>query len=110
MLRSHLPEFLSRLDLPAAAQAMGEAAVEAVRTQMLEGYERPVYRTGALLRDVAYTLDGSTVVIGNTLPYAVPVHDGTCRMAGRPYLGDGILNHAEALQQAAAQALRHQEG
>lgn len=108
MFKSHLPAFLSRLDLSSAAQAMGEAAVAAVRIQMLEGYERPVYRTGALLRDVSISVNGSTVAIGNTLPYAVPVHDGTCRMAGRPYLADGILNHAEALRQAALQALRHQ--
>lgn len=108
MFTSRLPELLARLDLPAAAQAMGEAAVAAVRAQMLEGYERPVYRTGALHDNVHFALDGATVAIGNTLPYAIPVHDGTCRMAGRPYLADGILNHADALRQAAAEALRHQ--
>ncbi len=108
MFISRLPELLTRLDLPAAAQAMGEAAVGAVRTQMLEGYERPVYRTGALHDNVNFALDGTTVAIGNTLPYAIPVHDGTCRMAGRPYLADGILNHADALRQAAMRALRHQ--
>ena len=109
MFISRLPELLARLDLPAAAQAMGEAAVGAVRAQMLEGYERPVYRTGALHDNVSFALDGTTVAIGNTLPYAIPVHDGTCRMAGRPYLADGILNHADALRQAAMRALRQQE-
>lgn len=106
MFISHLPQLLDRLDLTAAAQAMGNAAVAAVRAQMLEGYERPVYRTGALHDNVHCAVDGTTVAIGNTLPYAIPVHDGTCRMAGRPYLADGILNHADALRQAAAQALR----
>ncbi len=109
MFTSHLPEFLSRIDLTAAAHAMGKAAVGAVRTQMLEGYERPVYRTGALHDNVSFAVDGATVAIGNTLPYAIPVHDGTCRMAGRPYLADGILNHADALRQAAKEALRQQE-
>ena len=109
MFTSRLPDFLSRLDLPAAAQAMGKAAVSAVRAQMLEGYERPVYRTGALHNNVSFVLHGCTVTIGNTLPYAIPVHDGTCRMAGRPYLADGILNHADALQQAALETLRLQE-
>lgn len=108
MFKSHLPELLSRLDFSFVAQSMGEAAVSAVRTQMMEGYERPVYRTGALLRDVSFSVDGSTVCIGNTLPYAIPVHDGTCHMAGRPYLADGILNHADALRQATAEALQHQ--
>ena len=109
MFKSRLPEFLSGLDLTAAARAMGEAAVSVVRTQMLEGYERPVYRTGALHDNVSFTLQGTTVSIGNTLPYAIPVHDGTCRMAGRPYLADGILNHADALRHAAVEALRQQE-
>lgn len=109
MFKSHLQEFLARLDLSAAAQAMGESAVSCVRAQMLQGYERPVYRTGALHDDVSFTVQGSTVTIGNTLPYAIPVHDGTCRMAGRPYLADGILNNAEMLRQAAAGALRQQE-
>lgn len=109
MFVSRLPEFLARLDLPQATQAMGEAAVSAVRSQMLTGYERPVYRTGALHNNVSCAVNGSTAIIGNTLPYAVPVHDGTCRMAGRPYLADGILNHAEAICQAAADTLRQQE-
>ena len=109
MFISRLPEFLARLDLTQAAQAMGDAAVSAVRTQMLTGYDRPVHKTGALLNDVSCTVQGSTAVIGNTLPYAVPVHDGTCRTAGRPYLADGILNHADAIRRAAADALRQQE-
>ena len=108
MLKSRLPELLARLNFPQVAQAMGDAAVSSVRETMLTGYEQPVYRTGALLKDVVCSLRDTTAAIGNTLPYAVPVHDGTCRMAGRPYLADGILNHAEALRNAAAQALRRQ--
>lgn len=109
MFTTRLPEFLSRLDLSAAAAAMGDAAVSAVREEMLTGYDRPVYRTGALLKDVRCAVQGSGVTIGNTLPYAIPVHDGTCRMPCRPYLQDGILNHAELLLQACAEALRRQE-
>lgn len=105
MFVSHLPEFLARLDLPGAVQAMGEAAVACVRAQMLTGYERPIYRTGALHDNVTFTRDGSTVAIGSTLPYAPFVHDGTWRMPGRPYLADGILNNAASLRQAAARSL-----
>ena len=108
MFKSRLPEFLARLNLSEVALATGEAAVAAVRETMLTGYERPIYRTGALLNDVSCAVQGATAAIGNTLPYAFPVHDGTCRMAGRPYLADGILSNAQALRNAAAQALRRQ--
>ncbi|MBE5804926.1 MAG: hypothetical protein E7316_10505 [Clostridiales bacterium] len=108
MFKSHLPAFLSRLDLPSAAESMGETAVACVREQMLHGYERPVCDTGALMQDVSFAVNGNTVTIGNTLPYAVPVHEGTSRTSGRPYLAEGILNNAEALRQAAAEALRRQ--
>ena len=108
MFKSRLAEFTRRLDLNAAAHAMGETAAECVKAQMLNGYERPVYRTGALMRNVSFTVEDGKVTIGNTLPYAAPVHDGTCRTAGRPYLAEGILNNAELLRQAAAEALRTQ--
>lgn len=109
MLTSRVPQLLSRLDFTAAAAALGAAAVSAVGEEMLTGYARPVYRTGALLKDLHCAVEGSRVTIGNSLPYATPVHEGTCRMPGRPYLQDGILNHAELLRQACAQALRQQE-
>ncbi len=108
MFTSRLPELLARLNFSKVAQAAGQAAVAAVRETMLTGYDSPVYRTGALLNDVSCSVEETTAVIGNTLPYAVPVHDGTCRMAGRPYLADGILSNAQALRNAAAQALRRQ--
>lgn len=109
MLTSRLPEFLLRLDLSAAAQALGDAAVATVREEMLTGFDQPIRRTGALMKDVCCTVQDSSVTIGNTLPYAISVHDGTCRTPGRPYLMNGILNHAEPLRQALAQALRQQE-
>lgn len=109
MFVSHLPEFLSRLNLSAAAEALGAAAVSAVREEMLTGYARPIYRTGALLKDVRCTVQDGRITIGSTLPYGIFVHDGTCRMPGRAYLQDGIRNHAEQLQQACAACLRQQE-
>lgn len=108
MFHSRLPELLARLNPAEVAQSVGDAAVAAVRGTMLTGYERPVFRTGALLNDVSCSVQGNTAVIGSTLPYAVPVHDGTCLLAGRPYLADGILSNAQALRDAAARALRQQ--
>lgn len=109
MFVSHLPEFLSRLDFSAAAQALGHAAVAAVQEEMLTGFGQPIRRTGALMQDVSCTTDDCRVTIGNTLPYAISVHEGTCRTPGRPYLTNGLLNHAELLRQAVVEALRQQE-
>ena len=69
---SRLPEWEAALAqaLPSAARAMGEAAVQAVRAQMLTGYARPVYDTGALHADVRCRAEGASVLVGNTLPYA----------------------------------------
>ena len=104
---SRLPEWEAALAqaLPSAARAMGEAAVQAVRAQMLTGYARPVYDTGALHADVRCRAEGASVLVGNTLPYAPMIYDGTVRMAARPYLQDGLLGSAEAIRDAAARAL-----
>ena len=83
-----------------ALRSAGEAAVALTRHRMLSGYERPVYRTGALLRDVSFFVEGDAVTIGNTLPYARFVHDGTGRMPGRPYLAEAILSGANPLEDA----------
>ena len=104
---SRLPELEATLDqaMPAAVRAMGETAVQAVRTQMMTGYTRPVYNTGALHADVRCRAEGASVLVGNTLPYAPAVHNGTARAAARPYLQDGLLGSAEAIRDAAARAL-----
>ena len=65
----------------------------------------PVYNTGALHADVRCRAEGASVIVGNILPYAPAVHDGTARMAARPYLQDGLPGGAEAMRSAAAQVL-----
>ena len=104
---SRLPEWEAALAqaLPSAARAMGETAVQAVRAQMLTGYACPVYDTGALHADVRCRTEVASVLVGNTLPYAPAVHDGTDRAAARPYLQDGLLVSAEAMRDAAARTL-----
>lgn len=108
MFISHLTEAVAQLNraADAAADATGKAAVSAILSQMEHGYDSPIRRTGALMRNVSFTREGHTVRIGNTLPYARLIHDGTSRHSGRPYLTDGLMNHADALEEAAAQALK----
>lgn len=107
MFQSHLNELSARLEQAAcaAASAMGEAAVSAVRTQMEQGYASPIRETGALMADVSFTQSGRTVAVGSTLPYAAYIHEGTSRQAGRPYLTDGILGAASSLEETAGRAL-----
>ena len=93
----------------AALTAMGTKGVNLTVDQMQSGYGRPIRQTGNLMRDVAYEVERSgknTVDIGNSLEYGPFVHEGTYKMAGRPYLRDALTKGRDALQQAAADALK----
>lgn len=82
--------------LPGALEAMGSEAVSMVVAQMESGYGRPIRKTGALMADVSSQVSGDKVEVGNMLHYALYVHEGTCRMAGRPYI-TGALRNDQAL-------------
>lgn len=107
----HSDSVISRLrgNIRAALTAMGAKAAGLTVGNMESGYGKPIRQTGNLMRDVSYEVENSgenTVDVGNTLEYSVFVHEGTCKMAGRPYLRDAIMNGRDALGQAAAAALR----
>lgn len=102
-----------------AASAIGVEAAGMIRTQMESGYQdvHPVPRiskrtglplkpkkgtyphtsirdTSELIRDVQFDVseeDGTVIVtVGNTLAYALFVHDGTRYLKKRPYIRDAI--------------------
>lgn len=76
-----------------ATLAVGTKAVNLILWQMRQGYGRPIRQTGDLQRDVNYeVVDDVTVNVGNSLEYAPFVHDGTRKMAGRPYIRDALMN------------------
>lgn len=83
-------------NVSATLEALGIASVGLIVKQMQRGYGRPIWRTGDLQRDVNYQVDESeqTVTVGNSLKYAPYVHEGTSRMAGRPYIRDALLSPA----------------
>lgn len=103
-LQLRTEEILTRLTqgVSDALEAAGPVAVDAVRQQMLSGYSRPIRDTGALMDSITYVLDGNTLHIGTSLPYAEAVHDGTLRTPGRPFLTDGLRSAplAETLSEA----------
>lgn len=76
-----------------ATLAVGTKAVNLIVNQMQTGYSRPIRQTGDLQRDVNYeVVDDVTVNVGNSLEYAPFVHDGTRKMAGRPYIRDALMS------------------
>lgn len=113
MLTSHEEDVLRRVraGTEEALAAMGDLAVALARAQMRGGYAQPVIESGALLADVTWARTGeASISVGNTLPYARAVHNGTSRMAARPYLTDALESGAQQLFEAAAQVLRDRVG
>ena len=105
----HSPEVKARLEqnIKAALLAIGQKGVELTLGQMESGYGKPIRQTGDLMRDVQYDMRGeNTVDIGNSLEYAPFVHDGTYKMAGRPYLRDAIIGGRGTIQSIAEQYLK----
>ena len=95
----------------AALTAMGTEAVGMIVNKMETGYARRIWRTGDLQRDVAYDNlkpDEGSVDVGNGLNYAPFVHDGTRRMAARPYITDALTSGdaQQALKGVAEEAIR----
>lgn len=95
----------------AALNAMGIKAVNLILQQMRQGYGKPIRQTGDLQRDVSYEVNNSvpdTVDVGNTLKYGPYVHDGTSKMAARPYIRDALTgeDHKKQLQKVAEAALK----
>ena len=93
-----------------ALTAMGEEAVGMIVGQMRTGYGRPIWRTGDLQRDVSYDVRDAdhAVDVGNGLEYGPYVHEGTYKMAGRPYITDALTgaNARDTLMSVAEEALK----
>ena len=96
-------------NVKAALAAMGVEAVGLINKQMQSGYGKPIRQTGDLMRDVSAEVGNSssdTVDVGSTLEYSIPVHEGTSRMKGRPYIKDAIDGGKSALQKVAEAQLK----
>jgi len=93
-------------NVKAALAAMGIEAVGLTVQQMQSGYGAPIRQTGDLMRDVDSEVNGDVVNVGNSLEYAPFVHEGTSRMAGRPYLKDAIMSGQSRLKQVAENELK----
>ena len=82
----------------AAAGEINENMVEWVQYQMLYGYPNPVLDTGATFDSIEAesATSGSnkvTITVSAGTPYAGYVHNGTYKMAARPFIRDGMEGH-----------------
>lgn len=87
--------------------AIGLAAIEQTNNYMQSKYGKPIYVTGDLMRDVNSQVREADdrVDVGNSLSYALPVHNGTSRMPARPYLKDAITENGDIWREIAAEML-----
>lgn len=113
VLKDNSDQVLAQLEgnKKAALNAMGIKSVNLILRQMRQGYGKPIRQTGDLMRDVSYEVENSgksTVDVGNTLKYGPYVHEGTYKMAARPYIRDALTGegHKKQLQDVAAAALK----
>ena len=112
MFQDHSADLNAQLAdaLSTALSAMGKIAARHTREVMQHHYGAPVVDTGALMQDVDWAVDAREMRIGNTLPYAAPVHDGTLHTPGRPYLADGLAAAVSDMAEACGQTLAQRMG
>lgn len=61
--------------------------------------------TGTLRSSINYTVDGMTASIGTNVEYAPYVHEGTSKMAGRPFLTSAAEKNKEKIKSLIKEAI-----
>lgn len=111
---------LKKIDANAtqAMEVIAEVLVEAVQEQMLYGYHTPhgnpphteIVDTGALFDSIEASpgkVSQNTygVAVGTNKHYASYVHDGTSKLAGRPFIRDGVLGAGDRIRDVLAKII-----
>lgn len=91
----------------AALYAMGEVTAGFIIMKM-NSYPNVIWLTGDLQRDVHYEVDTSKEVVrvGNSLSYAIFVHEGNSRMAARAYIKEGTFENIKGIKELAVEPLK----
>lgn len=74
--------------------AIGIESVKNIMDGMDTLYGKPIWDTGDLHRSISYEVEQSgenTVDIGTEIEYGKFVHEGTYKIAGRPFIRDSML-------------------
>lgn len=95
-IRDHSGEVreLLKKNKEAALRAVGVESVGLIMDGMDTLYGKPIWLTGDLHRSIDYGVELSgegTVDVGTNIEYAPFVHDGTRKMAARPFIRDSLL-------------------
>ena len=83
--------------------AVAEKLVESVQKAMLYKYKKMPVDTGRLYDSIEAekkrtSSNSFTVQVGSAVKYAGYVHEGTRKMAGRPYIRDGVMDAQDDLR------------
>lgn len=54
-----------------------------------------IYDTGALIQSRGYTTTSDSVTVGTGVDYSTYVHNGTSKMAPRPYLNETVISYLD---------------
>lgn len=121
VFEDHSTEVLRRVqgNLKEAAIDVGDIARDAVQMRILYGYSElhgnpphtEIVDTGALFDSIqgevnAINANVYQTVVSTDRPYASYVHNGTSKLAGRPFITDGILDSRDEIQAAVKAALK----
>lgn len=113
VLQDNSSVVLAQLDANAQSsmKAMETVLVEAVQAQMLYGYQTPhgpdghteIVDTGRLFDSIQAKAEKQSqnlysASVGTDVGYAGYVHDGTSKLAGRPFITDGVMNARDDIQ------------
>lgn len=94
-------------NIPKALDQMGLMIRSLIIQQLQSGFGREIRKTGDLQRSIDYEVEGNEIVfgvkqdfMGKTEPgkdmiYGWWVHDGTSKMAGRPYVRNATYGEAQ---------------
>ena len=90
-------------NLEAASEELKTKIVEWIREQMIYGYAKEVYDTGATFDSISANVKRAsqntyTVQGGAGTDYAVYVHNGTRKMAARPFIRDALAGNIENIR------------
>lgn len=103
-----------------AMDQMGLKCRNLILFQLQQGFGKPIRITGDLQRSIDYEVDGNVLTVGakadfigktsgdKDMSYAIYVHEGTSKMAGRPYIRNALYSttQMEKVLTAGAAALK----
>lgn len=101
-----------------AIEKAGEMLVEAVQEKILYGYKdlhgnpphTEILQTGRLFDsiDVKFVRDSQnsySAMVGSNTTYAIHVHNGTCKLKGRPFITDALLESQDEINEILSSAI-----